>query len=314
MRFYHVSAQRLLLAFVVFCAMAQSGRGAIFSTEDIVNNQSRAYAANFPQVGAIYVFTGSEYIIGSGTLAVEDDIVITAAHLFDGLDGIGGGITEVRFYLGANVFSFDQAVYGQSWTSHPEYSPNGLLYGDHDLAVLHLADPIVGIAPVDIFSGELTAGTNLSMVGYGRPGTFTTAMGAFDGHKRAGTNAVSGFGEDGSSSYSTYDDGFVFARVDGPFSGQMPLEWIGSPGDSGGGWFAPDGSLAAVSSFYTGTLTPGLIVNSSAGAVNLSDYQPWLNSTIAVMTVPEPSSLLLASAGTAIVVLQAIRKRKRASL
>jgi hypothetical protein len=68
---------------------------------------------------------------------------------------------------------------------------------------------------------------------------------------------------------------------------------MGTPGDSGGGWFIDvngEMQLAAVTSFYLGDFS----YVGATGALRVSLYNDWIDSY-----VPEPTSLLLLVAGVA---------------
>jgi len=310
---FHRKAQRLVLVLAMLGLMGNTSKAAIMSTMDIVNNQSKTYALNFPQVGALYVHSPiAGWRQGTAQLTSFANTLTTAAHVLDGDDGMGGGITEIRFYLGDYVYEFDQFSYGGSFVRHPDYVPNGLGYGNNDLAVVRLQTPIVGVTPFELYDGELTNGMTLSMVGFGNPGTDALGQLAFDGYLRAGTNVLTGQGSDGSPQYFSYDSSFVFARFNGPFTGALPLEWMGSRGDSGGAWVTSDGMLAAISAFTTGPMLPGTFEGNSTGGLELADYHPWLGSTLTHMAVvPEPTSFVLGGFGGLVLGATILLRRKR---
>lgn len=304
------SLRSAFLAIALFGMIVKPLHGGMFLTQDIVNNGSIAYAANFPQVAAVWVQIDGVWNDrpGSGVLAVENNTLITAAHVLKGNNGFGGGITQINVYFGSNVYSATNGAYGTDFVIHPDFVLNGQGFGNNDLAVLQLDRQITDITPASLFEGTLTGGMELSMAGFGLPGINSSGYQAFDGYERAGTNTINGFGGYGPE-YSTFDSNFVFSRFS-DLNG-TPLEWQGTPGDSGGGWFATDGSLAAVNSFVTGLQIPGAFSGNSTGALNLEGYRPWLNETISVMTVPEPSSLILAGSAALIAGIYCWRKRKQ---
>jgi len=224
-----------------------------------------------------------------------------------GNNGLGGGITEIRVYFGSNVYSATNAAYGMDFELHPGFVINPQGFGPHDLAVLKLDRHITDVTPVELFSGTLTTGMELSMAGFGLPGINSTGYQALDGFKRAGSNVLEGFSVIGPSAFG--DSNFVFSNFDD--FGNMPLEWHGTAGDSGGGWFTSDGSLAAITSFVTGPQTPGNFLDRSTAAVNLADYHPWINETIGVMAVPEPSSFALAGSAALAMGIYCLRRKQR---
>lgn len=300
-----------VIAIALCGAVSKPVQGAMFTTQDIVNNASKTYALNFPQVAAVWVQVDGVWNErpGSGVLTTEDNTLLTAAHVLRGNNGLGGGITEIRVYFGSNIYSSTVGAYGMDFELHPGFVLNGQGFGNNDLAVLKLDRHITDITPAELYTGTLITGMELSMAGFGLPGINSTGYQAFDGFERAGTNRISGFG--GSGAYGVWDSNFVFSDLSGPFSSPTALEWHGSPSDSGGGWFTSDGSLAAISTFVTGPQTPGNFLGASTGATRLDNYHPWINDRIAVMAVPEPSSFLLAGSAALMTGLYCWRKKKQ---
>ena len=93
-----------------------------------------------------------------------------------------------------------------------------------DLALVRLAAPVTGIAPVRLHRAGGEAGRAIVVVGTGLSGTGETGPETEDGRMRAATNVVdSVFGQ-----YFT----FTFSPPDDPSA--TDLEGIGGPGDSGG--------------------------------------------------------------------------------
>lgn len=300
---------RFPVVLLVLCAPAAATRGAIFLTQDIVDNDSKVYAQNFPQVGYLYVHSAMRgWQGGSGTYGVNNKTVVTAAHVLAGDDGVGGGIDEVRFYTGPSVAGYTGFAYADHWSLHPQYVPNGLDYGDFDLAIVSLKTRIVGLAPAPLYTGSLSVGMQISAVGFGVPGTNVTGQTVTDQVLRAGTNVISGFGGDGSPLYSTDHPNFSFVRFADFASGITALEWQGSPGDSGGGWFVGN-ELAAVNSFIYGPISPGSVIGNSTGAVQIGLFQTWIND-MAATSVPEPSSAVFCVPGAFMLILAARWERQ----
>lgn len=283
---------RFPVMLLALLGLATPSRAAIFLTQEIVDVQSKEYAANFP-VGFLYVHSAVRgWQGGSATYAVNDKTAITAAHVLAGDDGMGGGIDEVRFYTGPSVAGYTGFAYANAWYLHPDYQPSGITgsnFGDFDIAVVSLRTSIPGLDPAPLYVGPLSVGMEISAAGYGVAGTNATGEVDYELILRAGTNVISGFGGDGSASYSTLHPNFTMVRFDsGPFSSQTVYEWQSSHGDSGGGWFVGN-ALAAVDSFIYRQNSPGFVVGNSSGAVQVSLFSNWLND-MASTSVPEPSS------------------------
>jgi hypothetical protein len=293
--FFYKCAYRVGLVTAVLLGQAAPSQAAIFLTDEALA-MSEEYAQNFPQVGFLYVHSEVRgWQGGSATYAVNDLTAITAAHVLAGDDGFGGGIDEVRFYTGPSVAGYTAFAYASDWHQHPEYAPNGQGYGDFDIAVVNLQTAIGGVAPVPLYTGVLVGGMEVSAAGFGVAGTNATGEVIDDQVLRAGTNVISGFGGDVGSLYRNDHPSFVFTRFGDFNSPSSFLEWQGSNGDSGGGLFVGN-ELAGVISFGFQPNYPGLVVGNSTGIVQIAPFSGWI-SEMAATPVPEPSTMLLLTAG-----------------
>ncbi len=292
-----------VICLLVFAGQAQAG----LMRADVDPGLYEAYAQDpmFQSVGCLFVNESSGWVAGSAVI-ISPEWLLTAAHV---VDGGGGSISEVRFYTGASIYAgYDSLTYGDAYYLHPGFAPgqNGV---GVDLALVHLSTPITNLTPATLYSGVDERGTLMSMVGYGAPGNEVTGVGEFDGVKRAGTNVASDFGGDAlywaeiESQY--WIAPFLYQRSD-----VQSLEWMGTPGDSGGGWFADiDGEMQLVG------ISQGWIDDlgyfGDTMALRTSLYNDWIYETMeANSSVPEPSTLVIFASGM-LALLPAVRRRRR---
>lgn len=253
------------------------------------------YAAPFSFVGATYLNSVSGYQIPASGVLIAPNKVLTAAHnLFD---YELAPAQSMQFAVGADVLGNpEQVVNVSSWVIHPDYTGIG---GRADLAVLTLAEPVTVTDPVSIFMGDYVLGTEVAMVGYGRPGTVGQGyQSEFDGLRRAGVLIPSEYG--GGVWAQDYLSAWFF-QVGWPYSHE--LGQMATPGDSGGGWFVDNNGhweLVGITAINNGFYGYG----GRSGATALDDrfgYRDW------VMTVPEPAAIVLFGVGA----LGAFSRRRR---
>jgi len=121
---------------------------------------------------------------------------------------------------------------------HPDYDDGKL--GSFDLAVGRMSKPLELDYYPPLYSKSDEIGKIVSISGYGMCGTFASGATSQDCLKRGGSNIVSGVAR-----------GCLFCSVtDSP---RTSLEFLISPGDSGGGLFSAKGELMGVNSFLMGS-------------------------------------------------------------
>ena len=221
---------------------------------------------------------------------------LTAAHLID-YNLNQPGFVQMQFGLGPDFFNDPgETRLVDAWYVHPDYSAAAGIGTTPDLALVHFTEPF-DVDPAVFYAGTLDYGDPVTMVGYGAPGTNETGQLEFDGMRRGGTNIVEGFGADGNVSYLRYAPYYVFSEFAHPFLGPTPLEFLGSSGDSGSGFFVTDNGqtyLAGINIFASGPFSPGLMYGCSGGALILTpSFQDWISSTI---NTAEPLDVTVATA------------------
>ncbi|MGH7858455.1 MAG: trypsin-like serine protease [Candidatus Binatia bacterium] len=141
---------------------------------------------------------------GEGTL-ISPRWIATAAHVARHLKVRG----TVR--CGAAAYSI----------SRVETFPDGT-EGRDDLALVQVAEPVAGSAPVPLYRGRDELGATMTFLGRGRFGTGVAGPATSDGVLRGATNVV-----------ERVHERLLIFRFDAPPAG-TDLEGISGPGDSGG--------------------------------------------------------------------------------
>lgn len=297
----------LFVAAVVAATMGVSvdtANAAIFETAAKVQ-EGEIYAADpmFDSVGFMYTkIDDLWHRAGSGVL-IDPEWALVAGHSLL----LGGGIEEtsgVEFYLGNNLFESSTGRIADEWYTYPGYTAGHTAGHGVDLGLIHLSEPIFSVDPAVLYNGVDLRGTLMQMAGYGSPGTAISGPGNFDGIKRAGSNIAAEFGGD-RPPWHRAESQYWLADFDLFYDDLQPLEWMTSPGDSGGGWFADfDGQmqLVGINHGFLGDYGSGVSM-----AIRTSLYDDWINETMT--SVPEPSSIVMfASLGLTLLLF---RKRFR---
>lgn len=232
---------------------------------------------------------------GSATL-IAPDWILTAAHNLM-------AATAATFTINGISYVSARFIVNPGW--------NGDALHGSDLALVHLATPVAGVAPAALYTGSDEFGQTGTFVGYGFTGTGLTGSKSLDNRIRAFQNVIDGdFGNASIVLGSDFDN--PHSPADNSFGSSvgLTLEGCAALGDSGGGVFLKVGSktyLAGVISFVGATDGSS---NSDYGDVTgfgrTSAFAPWIASQI-----PEPStSLLLVMSSLVILVKLSLRPRK----
>jgi hypothetical protein len=282
---------------LVACLLLAAAANAGVRRDDVgdVNFVNLGADLRYQSVGQFLYSVGASSYIASGVL-ISPEWVLTAAHVVEGDDLLGGGITNMSFTLfsGANSFVYS----AMEWIPHPGWAAtSGNVLAGYDIGIVRLSSSVSGFQPATLYHSDsvpIQAGT---IVGFGASGTGLTGFqNGTTGTKRAGQNMVDAQGDGVSISAN-----LLFADFDRPgvpaesvlgSSTPLALEYLSAPGDSGGGLFVTEGVntyLLGVTSFGWG-YTDG-IANSDygdlAGFTSVRAFEPWIQATTAV---PEPGT------------------------
>jgi hypothetical protein len=198
---------------------------------------------------------------GDGTL-VSPTWVLTAAHVAAGLER-----ADVPVVFGDRGYQVRRVVLHPDWVE----------LGPHDIALVELAEPVTGIAPIPFYAGRGEVGRIATLVGHGDTRSAVGGPWVRDGRRRGATSRVEGV-----------DGPRLVFRFDRPPAG-TELEGAPGRGDSGGpALLDVDGSVAVAgvsSAGFDGEAGPG-----TYGAVDhytrVSDHLDWLRRTMASASMP----------------------------
>lgn len=215
------------------------------------------------ELGARFAAVGRVHPDGSATL-IAPRWALTAAHV--AARAASGG--EVEF--AGRRYAVRRAVL------HPLGHPDPRDPGrppEVDLALLELAEPVVGVAPLALHRGDDELGKPHALVGFGDFGPSAATLRRGDGARRAVMNVVDDAGPRR-----------LFFRFDAPPKGE-PLEGMGAAGDSGGpALLEVDGAwvVSGVSSGADGK--PGAY-GSTDIYVRVSTHREWIEAKLAAAPV-----------------------------
>lgn len=289
---------RLFVTFVIVSVLGAAAPAAIMH-DSVPSSEYEARAALFPSAGFINRLDGGLFEPGGSGVLIDagDDSglwVLTAGHVIlrSGINPYDG----FQFGFGSDQLGNPGRLYtADGWYPHPDYSDNDPWGLTPDLGLLHLSERVLDIEPALRFRGTDQAGTLLTRVGHGTPGTASGGLGVYDGIERGANNVGYRFGLVGGLVSTDY----WMTRFT-PF-GELyyqELGAMGSPGDSGGANFSfigGDMQLVGITSFVRGDYGYyGL-----TGSLRVSLYNNWIDDVIA-NHAPEPSSLILLLVGAAV--------------
>ncbi len=293
--------------------MHAPGNGATNAEYIALGNQARFQASGF--VRATRAADTQDRFRGSMTL-IDPHWAITSAHLFF-LDGETWTPTLLGFGTAGGRSFMDQwgiTVQPGQVFIHPGWRDESSPYyyaGDSnvDLALVYIPNAVVGIQPAPLYQGSMTswaetfniaATTKLYHVGYG----VSSAVGSplvNDTLRRGsvsrlyesaellqGSNFSTLFSSPGTATYDYYD-----AK--------------GEDGDSGSSNYVDvNGVMNLVGVLSSSTNGHGY--ESGTYSLDIRPYIPWIEQTM--LSVPEPSSIILAGTGFVCVITMGCRKRR----
>ncbi len=150
---------------------------------------------------------------------------------------------------------------------HPAFNDNVLGY--NDIALCYSAKDFKLDFYTPLYTGQDEVGKDITMAGYGLRGTFRTGAIVSDGKKRAGQNTIESVSR------------AVLTCSASPDSRKKPLEYMISPGDSGGGMYIGN-KLAGINSFLMAIdKVPDGTYGDDSAFTRVSLYVDWIESQIA---------------------------------
>jgi hypothetical protein len=242
----------------------------------------------FAGVGSLQISTRRGTYICTGTL-INSTTVLSAAHCVDinndGRVDSKDGIKSITFIINREA---QTKITASSWRVHPDYTGFNKPSVNDDLSVITLSSAAPsGVPTYALYSDPLTAGTTLTMVGYGRSGDGVSGyyVSASFGVKRIGQNNADAFYGQDDSGKPAANEVFRF-DFDGPTgNGTFGGATLGNDsettlggGDSGGPSFVNVGGtyyLAGVNTFTQGFNAP--LFGSLGGGIAVHSYIGWIN-------------------------------------
>lgn len=163
----------------------------------------------------------AEVGVAHGTL-IAPDWILTAAHVANGVSLVSGSVK-----VGGHARRVKRIIYHPSWIGD---LPEGFAEPSWvDLALIQLAEPVVGVEPVRLYERQDEEGRELVFVGRGKTGDGRGGTLKEDHKLRFATNII-----------IKADEHHLHMRFDEP-PGGLELEGVGGPGDSGGPALMRDG-------------------------------------------------------------------------
>lgn len=253
---------------ILLLATALVQTGFIVIRHDKSEAEYLELAKKFPQVCKVGLNGGDATLIAPTW-------VLTAAHVADGISKRDGKNMLIYFDNDRRIVKAAEIFI------HPEFVP----MGDHDIALIKLAEPVTDITPADLYKASDEEGKEIVIVGHGdfKNGNETQWKGT--GKKRAATNRIDKVSEDQ-----------IIFDFDSPEAGATTLEGSGAPGDSGGPAFITDQGrvmIAGVSSTgRAGAKGPGTY-GATEYYTRVSTHIPWIEDVLkggkVTLSSPQPA-------------------------
>lgn len=244
---------KYLIAFLLIVVSSQiyAGTRDPNVSDDKYIEYGQKYECVLPIMGILSDELNSNF--RASCVVIDEYHVLTAAHI------VYGSVTQ-------HVL-FDNKAYPCALIAvHALYDPNKM--GSYDIAIARLQQPIKLDFYPELYTNKDEEGKVCGLAGYGFYGTFKTGylMKNYDNKKRAGSNIIDGV-EHNVLTYSVNK------------GKRTNLEFLITPGDSGGGLFI-DQKLAGIHSFiYAVDQNANADYGDVGCSTRISDYADWINKT-----------------------------------
>jgi len=179
------------------------------------------YAEDFVYIGQVYGITKTDEPYSASCVAINDYIIITAAHVFEDAKTILVLINDKNLSICESI-------------PHPHFAHHKL--GINDIAICKTNKPIELKWYPGLYENKDELNKICCLSGFGKTGTFTTGPIKTDGIRRAGSNKI-----------DSIKSGVLLCDLSTQ-NNKTQLEFFISPGDSGGGLFI-DNKLAGIHSY-----------------------------------------------------------------
>lgn len=260
---------RLARFTVLACAASQSFAGTI--DPNTPDSRYVAFGQQFPSVIRIRADI-DELSPKEDELSITDKLATKFFRQYGSLAIIRPhwALTAAHVTTGAHnhtAYKDNKAEYPLRIFVHPAFNDNVLGY--NDIALCYSAKDFQLDFYTPLYTGQDEVGKDITMAGYGLRGTFRTGAVISDGKKRAGQNTIESVSRAVLTCSASSD------------SRKKPLEYMISPGDSGGGMYIGN-KLAGINSFLMAIdKVPDGTYGDDSAFTRVSLYVDWIESQIA---------------------------------
>lgn len=211
------------------------------------------YGSKFDSVVQICCSSGNVSGCGSAVV-ISPHWALTAAHIVEKSD-------SCSIKINGKVYKITKIII------HPEYKDKN--FGHGDIALCFCEEAISLDHYPALYAKDDEVGKLCSMAGWGTTGTFNSGADKFDDKRRGGSNFI--------------DETFAKVLVCSPSRRDKTytsLEFLISPGDSGGGLFIGDELAAIHSSVMASDKNPNSSYSDQSCHTRISVYKLWIEQSI----------------------------------